>query len=50
MAECKALIFPGEEDFGIVPLEAECSGRPVVAFGRGGSLDTVVDRKNRCII
>ena len=44
MAECKALIFPGEEDFGIVPLEAECCGRPVVAFGRGGSLDTVVDR------
>ncbi len=50
MAECKALIFPGEEDFGIVPLEAECCGRPVVAFGRGGSLDTVVDRQNRSAI
>ena len=49
LAECKALIFPGEEDFGIVPVEAESSGKPVIAFGRGGSLDTVVNRKNRSI-
>jgi glycosyltransferase involved in cell wall biosynthesis len=40
--DCKALIFPGEEDAGITPLEAQASGRPVVAFGRGGVLETVV--------
>ncbi len=40
--ECRALIFPGEEDAGITPLEAQASGRPVVAFGRGGALETVV--------
>jgi glycosyltransferase involved in cell wall biosynthesis len=42
-ARCRALIFPGEEDFGIVPLEAMASGRPVIAFGRGGALETVID-------
>ena len=41
-ANCRALIFPGEEDFGIVPLEAQASGRPVIAYGRGGSLETIV--------
>jgi glycosyltransferase involved in cell wall biosynthesis len=41
-ARCKALIFPGEEDFGIVPVEAMASGRPVIAFGRGGATETVV--------
>ncbi len=40
--ECRALIFPGEEDAGITPLEAQASGRPVVAFGLGGALETVV--------
>jgi len=40
--ECRTLIFPGEEDAGITPLEAQASGRPVVAFGRGGALETVV--------
>ena len=44
LSRCRALIFPGEEDFGIVPVEAMASGRPVVAFGRGGVLDTIVDR------
>lgn len=44
-ARCRALIFPGEEDFGIVPLEAMASGRPVIAFGRGGALETVLDGK-----
>jgi glycosyltransferase involved in cell wall biosynthesis len=39
---CRALIFPGEEDFGIVPLEAMASGRPVIAYGAGGALDTIV--------
>jgi glycosyltransferase involved in cell wall biosynthesis len=41
-ARCQALIFPGEEDFGIVPIEAMASGRPVIAYGRGGATETVV--------
>lgn len=45
MASAKALIFPGEEDFGIIPVEMMASGRPVIAYGRGGALDTVVDRE-----
>jgi glycosyltransferase involved in cell wall biosynthesis len=40
-ASCQALIFPGEEDFGIVPLEAQASGRPVIAYGKGGALESV---------
>jgi glycosyltransferase involved in cell wall biosynthesis len=44
-ANCRALLFPGEEDFGIVPLEAMACGRPVLAFGRGGALETVVQGK-----
>lgn len=43
-AEAKALLFPGIEDFGIVPLEAQASGTPVIALGRGGALETVTDR------
>lgn len=39
---CRAFLFPGEEDFGITPLEAMASGRPVIAFGQGGALETVV--------
>jgi glycosyltransferase involved in cell wall biosynthesis len=39
---CSALIFPGEEDFGIIPVEAMASGKPVIAYGRGGALETVV--------
>jgi len=39
---CRALVFPGEEDFGITPLEAMASGRPVIAFAGGGALETVV--------
>lgn len=42
-SRCRALIFPGEEDFGIVPVEAMASGRPVIAFRRGGATETVVD-------
>lgn len=38
-----ALLLPGEEDFGIAPVEAQACGRPVVAFARGGALETVVD-------
>jgi glycosyltransferase involved in cell wall biosynthesis len=41
-ARCQALVFPGEEDFGIVPVEAMASGRPVIAYGRGGATETVV--------
>ena len=41
-----AVVLPGEEDFGIVPVEAQACGRPVVALGRGGALDTVIDGEN----
>jgi glycosyltransferase involved in cell wall biosynthesis len=40
---CRAFVFPGIEDFGIAPLEAQASGRPVIAFRRGGILETVVE-------
>ncbi len=43
LANAKALIFPGVEDFGIVPLEAMASGTPVIAFAKGGALETVVE-------
>ena len=43
LATCKALIFPGLEDFGIVPVEALASGTPVIAYAKGGALDTVKD-------
>lgn len=39
---CRAFIFPGEEDFGITPLEVQACGRPVIALGRGGALETVI--------
>lgn len=39
---CRALLFPGVEDFGIVPLEAMASGKPVLAYGKGGALETIV--------
>jgi glycosyltransferase involved in cell wall biosynthesis len=41
---CRALLFPGEEDFGIVPVEALACGAPVIALGRGGAAETVDDR------
>lgn len=44
-AKCKAFVFCPEEDFGIAPLEAQASGRPVIAYGSGGALDTVIDGK-----
>jgi glycosyltransferase involved in cell wall biosynthesis len=42
MQKCRALIFPGEEDFGIVPLEAQAAGKAVIAYGKGGALETVI--------
>ncbi len=42
-SECRALIFTGREDFGLTPLEAQASGRPVIAFGEGGALETVLE-------
>lgn len=47
-AGCKAFIFPGEEDFGITPLEAQASGRPVIAFAKGGALETVLGTTADC--
>lgn len=44
-SKCKAFIFPGEEDFGITPLEAMASGRPVIAYKKGGALETVIEGK-----
>ena len=41
----RALIFPGIEDFGLVPVEAQAAGTPVVAFAAGGALETVIDRE-----
>ncbi|MBM4264949.1 MAG: glycosyltransferase family 4 protein [Deltaproteobacteria bacterium] len=41
-SDCKALLFPGEEDFGIVALEAQACGRPVIAYGKGGVLESVI--------
>lgn len=43
LSRCKAFIFPGEEDFGIAPLEAQASGRAVIAYAAGGALETVVE-------
>lgn len=40
-AGCRAVIFPSDEDYGLVPLEAQASGRPVIAYGAGGALETI---------
>ena len=42
-ARCQALLFPGEEDFGMVPLEVNAAGRPVIAYRSGGALETVIE-------
>jgi glycosyltransferase involved in cell wall biosynthesis len=42
-SRCRALVFPGIEDFGMVPVEAMASGKPVIAFAQGGARETVVD-------
>ena len=43
MARCRGFIFPGLEDFGIAPVQAQAAGRPAIAFAGGGALDTVMD-------
>ena len=45
LARCRALLFPGEEDFGMAPLEANAAGRPVIAYRGGGAVETVEDGK-----
>jgi glycosyltransferase involved in cell wall biosynthesis len=42
MARCRAFLFPGEEDFGIAPIQAMAAGRPVIAYAAGGALETVI--------
>lgn len=42
MQRCKALLFPGFEDFGIVPVEAQACGAPVIALGKGGATETII--------
>lgn len=42
LQRCKAMIFSAEEDFGIIPVEVQACGRPVIAYGKGGALETVV--------
>jgi glycosyltransferase involved in cell wall biosynthesis len=46
-ARCRAVVLPGEEDFGIVPIEAIASGKPMIALGRGGVLESVPERNPR---
>lgn len=46
LSKAKAFIFPSEEDFGIVPVEAQACGTPVIAFGKGGALETVIPPHN----
>ena len=43
LARCRAFFFPGHEDFGIAPVEAQAAGRPVIAYAAGGAFDTIVD-------
>lgn len=43
LMRCRAFVFPGEEDFGITPLEAGACGKPVIAFAAGGALDSIVE-------
>ena len=46
LSQCRALVFPGEEDFGMVMVEAHASGRPVIALARGGALEVIVPDLN----
>ena len=44
-ARCRAYVLPGTEDFCIAPVQAQAAGRPVIAYGDGGALDTVIEEK-----
>lgn len=46
---CRCLVFPGEEDFGLIPVEVQACGRPVVAFACGGATETVIDGVTGCL-
>ncbi|HEX4769192.1 MAG TPA: glycosyltransferase [Bryobacteraceae bacterium] len=46
VSRCRALLFPGDEDFGMVPLEVNSAGRPVIAFHAGGATETIIDGLN----
>jgi len=48
--QAAVVVLPGEEDFGIAPLEAQACGRPVVALGRGGALETVIDGETGALV
>lgn len=48
LQRCRALLFPGLEDFGIAPVEAQACGAPVIALGRGGATETVLPAGHRC--
>lgn len=50
LMRCRALIFPGHEDFGITPVEAQACGRPVIALARGGALETVIDGETGVLV
>lgn len=43
VSHCRAFVFPGREDFGLAPVEAQAAGRPVIAYRAGGALDTVIE-------
>jgi glycosyltransferase involved in cell wall biosynthesis len=45
MSKAKAFVFAAEEDFGILPVEAQACGTPVIAFGKGGVLESVIENK-----
>ena len=48
MERSRGLIFPAEEDFGIAPVEAQACGKPVIAYARGGALETVIEGRTGC--
>jgi glycosyltransferase involved in cell wall biosynthesis len=43
VSSCRALLFPGEEDFGMAPIEVAAAGRPTIAYGQGGALETIIE-------
>ena len=50
IAKAKAFIWPGEEDFGIAPIQAMAAGRPAIAYAAGGALDTILPNKTGCLV